>query len=240
MFVTWPEHQPTNQPTDRPIDQLLLVMYVLSNGISYTNNNNGHHHQHDVCLQFACYIYINFTHVCFQIARVRLWFFNLLQWSNKINKKITKQKAILWYKHFQKELESADAYLVVFSVVDKASFAKAEQILVGLHDTDLLRTRPAILVANKIDLARSRAISVQGEFFFYFIWLFFFNLIWPRVIDSFLRGRNFVIELAGTFLYFTFFPILWLIQLKMQDVRRECIREHKILKKTYQDSQFSW
>lgn len=53
---------------------------------------------------------------------------------------------------------------MVFSVVDKTSFAKAEQLLIGLHDSDLLRTRPAILVANKIDLARSRAISSQGTF----------------------------------------------------------------------------
>ncbi|EAT33385.1 AAEL014340-PA [Aedes aegypti] len=30
-----------------------------------------------------------------------------------------------------------------------------------LHDMDLTRTRPVILVANKIDLARSRAVSSQ-------------------------------------------------------------------------------
>ncbi|XP_053687373.1 GTP-binding protein RAD [Sabethes cyaneus] len=59
------------------------------------------------------------------------------------------------------EMAKADAFLVVFSVVDKATFNRAEQILNMLHDMDLTRTRPTILVANKIDLARSRAVSSQ-------------------------------------------------------------------------------
>lgn len=67
---------------------------------------------------------------------------------------------------FQDELEEADAYLVVYSVVDKSSFTRAEQILSYLQDKDLIRARPVILVANKIDLARSRAISAQGELVF--------------------------------------------------------------------------
>lgn len=31
------------------------------------------------------------------------------------------------------------------------------------QDLDLIRTRPVIIVANKIDLARSRAVSSQGK-----------------------------------------------------------------------------
>jgi GTPase SAR1 family protein len=62
-------------------------------------------------------------------------------------------------------LERADAYVVIFSVVDKASFSKAEQILTLLQDNDLVRSRGVILVANKIDLARSRAVSSQGKSF---------------------------------------------------------------------------
>ncbi|XP_018324105.1 uncharacterized protein LOC108736243 [Agrilus planipennis] len=54
-----------------------------------------------------------------------------------------------------------DAFVVVYSVVDKASFLKAEAEMTRLQDADLLRSRPAILVANKIDLARSRAVSTQ-------------------------------------------------------------------------------
>lgn len=59
------------------------------------------------------------------------------------------------------ELEKSDAYLVVYSVVDKESFTRAKQILSRLQDMDLIRTRSIILVANKIDLARSRAVSAQ-------------------------------------------------------------------------------
>lgn len=56
-----------------------------------------------------------------------------------------------------------DAFVVLYSVVDKASFLKAEAELTRLQDADLLRSRPAILVGNKIDLARSRAVSTQGK-----------------------------------------------------------------------------
>ncbi|XP_033251723.1 GTP-binding protein RAD-like isoform X2 [Drosophila miranda] len=59
------------------------------------------------------------------------------------------------------ELEEADAFLVVYSLIDKESFTRAKQILSRLQDMDLHRHRPIILVANKIDLARSRAVSAQ-------------------------------------------------------------------------------
>ncbi|XP_055379994.1 GTP-binding protein GEM isoform X3 [Condylostylus longicornis] len=64
-------------------------------------------------------------------------------------------------KETKDELEKADAYLVVYSCVDKVSFSRAEEILSRLQDLDLIRTRPVILIANKIDLARSRAVSAQ-------------------------------------------------------------------------------
>ncbi|BFG05750.1 uncharacterized protein DMAD_04416 [Drosophila madeirensis] len=59
------------------------------------------------------------------------------------------------------DLEEADAFLVVYSCIDKESFTRAKQILSRLQDMDLHRHRPIILVANKIDLARSRAVSAQ-------------------------------------------------------------------------------
>ncbi|CAH1171347.1 unnamed protein product, partial [Phaedon cochleariae] len=59
------------------------------------------------------------------------------------------------------KLHPPDAFVVMYSVVDKASFLKAEVEMTRLQDADLLRSRPAILVANKIDLARSRAVSTQ-------------------------------------------------------------------------------
>lgn len=55
----------------------------------------------------------------------------------------------------------------MYSVIDKASFQRAEDELSRLQDFDLLRSRPAILVANKVDLARSRAVSSQGTGFYY-------------------------------------------------------------------------
>uniref|UniRef100_T1H2K5 Uncharacterized protein n=1 Tax=Megaselia scalaris TaxID=36166 RepID=T1H2K5_MEGSC len=64
--------------------------------------------------------------------------------------------------HFvNEELAKAHAFLVVYSVIDKSSFQNAEKILTDLQDMDLIRTRPVILVGNKIDLARSRAVSTQ-------------------------------------------------------------------------------
>ncbi|XP_067631996.1 GTP-binding protein RAD isoform X2 [Eurosta solidaginis] len=61
----------------------------------------------------------------------------------------------------KEELEKADAFLVIYSCIDKESFTRAKQILSRLQDMDLIRTRPIILVANKIDLARSRSVSSQ-------------------------------------------------------------------------------
>lgn len=63
----------------------------------------------------------------------------------------------------QEEFERADAFVLVYSVVDKASFTRIEQILMQLQDLDLIRSRSLIIVANKIDLARSRAVSSQGN-----------------------------------------------------------------------------
>ncbi|XP_031785076.1 GTP-binding protein Di-Ras2 isoform X2 [Nasonia vitripennis] len=52
------------------------------------------------------------------------------------------------------------AYVVMYSVIDKASFQRAEDLLSRLHELDI-RGRPVILVGNKIDLVRSRVVSSQ-------------------------------------------------------------------------------
>lgn len=69
---------------------------------------------------------------------------------------------IVWCRS-QEEFEKADAFVLVYSVVDKASYTRIEQLLMQLQDADLIRSRPVIIVANKIDLARSRAVSSQGK-----------------------------------------------------------------------------
>ena len=58
--------------------------------------------------------------------------------------------------------ELPDAYIVVYSVIDKSSFQRAEDELARLQNWDALRGRALIVVGNKIDLARSRAVSTQG------------------------------------------------------------------------------
>lgn len=52
----------------------------------------------------------------------------------------------------------------MYSVVDKASFRNAEEYLINLHDRGILRSRTVILVGNKMDLVRSRAVSSQGSY----------------------------------------------------------------------------
>lgn len=61
---------------------------------------------------------------------------------------------------YQKKSE-ADAFLVMYSVVDKTTFQRAEAEINRLHDTEWSPNRSIILVGNKIDLARSRTVSVQ-------------------------------------------------------------------------------
>lgn len=71
--------------------------------------------------------------------------------------------AVTHLERTQEEYIKADAFILVYSCVDKASFTRVEQLLMSLQDLDLIRTRPVIIVANKIDLARSRAVSSQGK-----------------------------------------------------------------------------
>lgn len=66
---------------------------------------------------------------------------------------------------FQAELnrlDPPDALVLVYSVIDRSSFQKAEAELRRLQEWDLTRTKAVLLVGNKIDLVRSRAVSTQG------------------------------------------------------------------------------
>ncbi|XP_015127953.1 transcription factor Maf isoform X3 [Diachasma alloeum] len=59
------------------------------------------------------------------------------------------------------QIPEVDAFIIMYSVIDKSSFQRVEEYLTQLHDRDLLRTHPVILVGNKVDLVRSRAVSIQ-------------------------------------------------------------------------------
>ena len=54
-------------------------------------------------------------------------------------------------------------YMVVYAVDDESSVDVAEQILAYLKSEDIIETQAVILVANKIDLVRSREISSNGK-----------------------------------------------------------------------------
>ena len=55
------------------------------------------------------------------------------------------------------------AVIVVYSVIDRASFVEAEKTLSYLWKMSYTETKGLILVANKIDLERSRVISHEGK-----------------------------------------------------------------------------
>ena len=55
------------------------------------------------------------------------------------------------------------ACIVVYSIVDKDSFIKAQDILQYLAKQSCNDKRARILVGNKVDLQRSRQVSIQGK-----------------------------------------------------------------------------
>lgn len=60
--------------------------------------------------------------------------------------------------------ESPHGYCVVYSTSDRESFQQAEVYLQTLWRSDSIRTKAVILVGNKTDLVRIRAVSSEGEF----------------------------------------------------------------------------
>ncbi|XP_022082382.1 ras-related protein Rap-2b-like [Acanthaster planci] len=63
-------------------------------------------------------------------------------------------------------LADGDAYLLVYSVTDRRSFKKANELRFKLQRTKETETVPIILVGNKTDLERSREVSfAEGKHF---------------------------------------------------------------------------
>lgn len=61
-------------------------------------------------------------------------------------------------------LQTGDAFLIVFSVTDRRSFSKVPETLLRLRAGRPHHDLPVILVGNKSDLARSREVSLEGEY----------------------------------------------------------------------------
>ena len=61
-------------------------------------------------------------------------------------------------------LQTGDAFLIVFSVTDRRSFSKVPETLLRLRAERPHHDLPVILVGNKSDLARSREVSLEGEY----------------------------------------------------------------------------
>lgn len=63
-------------------------------------------------------------------------------------------------EHF---LQTADAFLLLYSVTDRASFLRASELRITLRRFRPAHRTPIILVGNKCDLVRRREVSVSGE-----------------------------------------------------------------------------
>lgn len=58
-------------------------------------------------------------------------------------------------------MKLGDAYIIVYSVTDRASFEKASELRIQLRRVRQSEDLPIILVGNKTDLVRSREVSVD-------------------------------------------------------------------------------
>lgn len=60
-------------------------------------------------------------------------------------------------------MQTGDAYLLLYSITDRASFLRASELRINLRRFRPAQHTPIILVGNKCDLVRRREVSVNGE-----------------------------------------------------------------------------
>ncbi|XP_036193607.1 GTP-binding protein GEM isoform X3 [Myotis myotis] len=60
-------------------------------------------------------------------------------------------------------MQVGDAYLIVYSITDRASFEKASELRIQLRRARQTEDIPIILVGNKSDLVRCREVSISGQ-----------------------------------------------------------------------------
>jgi GTPase SAR1 family protein len=83
-----------------------------------------------------------------------------------------KRKLIILKTMFQVKCSvTGDAYVVVYSITDRQSFQTAVQLIKNIREkelandeTPLKRYTPIILVGNKSDLVRKRAVTKESRF----------------------------------------------------------------------------
>lgn len=63
----------------------------------------------------------------------------------------------------ERYMQTGDAYLLLYSVTDRASFLRASELRITLRRYRPAQHTPIILVGNKCDLVRRREVSVNGE-----------------------------------------------------------------------------
>lgn len=59
-------------------------------------------------------------------------------------------------------LQGGDAYILVYSITNRRSFKKANELRFKLQRTQATEMVPIILVGNKTDLERSREVPFEG------------------------------------------------------------------------------
>lgn len=60
-------------------------------------------------------------------------------------------------------MQTADAYLLLYSITDRASFLRASELRITLRRFCPARYTPIILVGNKCDLVRRREVPTSGK-----------------------------------------------------------------------------
>lgn len=80
---------------------------------------------------------------------------------------MNKLKCIHFYLITQTDdqLDACDAFVVVYSITDRGSFARAVDALFRLREKGCTANKAVILVGNKADLVRSRDITEEGKHF---------------------------------------------------------------------------
>lgn len=63
----------------------------------------------------------------------------------------------------ERYMQTGDAFLLLYSVTDRASFLRASELRINLRRFRPAQHTPIILVGNKCDLVRRREVSVTGE-----------------------------------------------------------------------------